>query len=324
MLKRNDKLETIRTNWAGNRVVGGKYVNQVRKSSPFKPIGQWRVPLLKERSVINYGADWKAQVIEFNSTLDMPNDSIVWLGHSSFIINLGGVRIAIDPVFWSIPFVRRQSDMPIDPSKIDHIDILLLSHDHFDHTDRPSIKELAKNNSSMQVAAGLGLKTLIHGWTPHLKVHEMGWYQQTTIKGVNITFLPALHWGKRSASDGAKRLWGAFLIEYNGKKIYFSGDTAFSSHFAEVYDLFGEVDYAILGIGAYRPRWFLERNHISPSEAVEAAQIMKAKVAIPMHYGTFKLSREPLFDPPLVFKAEAMRKGVENLIPLIGEIVELP
>lgn len=323
MIKKNELLSAVRKNWAGNRLVGGKFVNIHRKSSAMKSVGKWNIPIYKERSVINYGKEWQPEVVPLESVGAMPENSLVWLGHNSFLMNLGGVIVILDPVFGHIPFVRRKSQLPLEAEKIDSVDYLLLSHDHYDHTDKKSVKLLAENNPHLQVVAGLGLKSLVQKWIPHLKVNEMGWYQQLDLKELKITFLPSQHWGKRYANDGAKRLWGAFMLEVGDLKIYYSGDTGFANHFSEVKELFGEVDYAIFGIGAYKPRWFMERNHISPIEALEGAQQMGAKTTIPMHYGTFKLSQEPLFDPPIVFRAEAIKRGMNVLIPSIGEIVEL-
>ncbi|MEG1635529.1 MAG: MBL fold metallo-hydrolase [Rikenellaceae bacterium] len=323
MIKKNELLSVVRKNWAGNRLVDGKFVNINRKPSAMKAVGKWRIPIYKERSIINYGKEWQPEVVPLESVSALPENSLVWLGHNSFLMNLGGSIFIFDPVFGHIPFVRRKSQLPLEAEKFESVDYLLLSHDHYDHTDKKSVKLLSANNPHLQVVAGLGLKPLILKWVPYMKVSEMGWYQQIDLSGVKVTFLPSQHWGKRYANDGAKRLWGAFMIEVGDIKIYYSGDTGFANHFLEVKELFGEVDYAIFGIGAYKPRWFMERNHISPIEALEGAQQMGAKITIPMHYGTFKLSQEPLFDPPIVFRAEALKRDMNILIPNIGEIVKL-
>ncbi len=323
MIKKNHILGQVRTNWAGNRQVQGKYVNIKRKHSALKSIANWKIPIFKERSIINYGVSWEPMVEALKPIRDLADNTLVWLGHSSFVITIGGKRLIIDPVFWNIPFVQRKSRMPISPNKITEIDILLLSHDHFDHADKRSVKSLAKSSPHIEIVAGLGFEKLLRKWAPYSKINEIGWYQQIVFGDVKITFLPSHHWGKRSVTDSARRLWGAYMIECAGIKIYFSGDTGFADHFKEVKELFGGVDYAIMGIGAYKPRWFLERNHISPYEALRAADIMGAKVTIPMHYGTFKLSQEPIFDPPIVFESEARRVGMKVLIPNIGEVVEL-
>ena len=136
-------------------------------------------------------------------------DSLIWLGHNSFFLQLAGKRIMFDPVFGSIPFVKRQSEFPANPDIFTGIDYLLVSHDHFDHLDKQSIARLLKNNPQMKLFCGLGTGELIQGWFPEMKVIEAGWYQQMEDEGLKITFLPAQHWSKRSVRDGGQRLWGA-------------------------------------------------------------------------------------------------------------------
>ncbi|MFI3314369.1 MAG: MBL fold metallo-hydrolase [Rikenellaceae bacterium] len=323
MAKRNELLDAVRANWSGNRQLDGKFVNIHRKPPAIKSIAKWDVSFNKERSTINFGKSWQPKTVPFKGVSQMPRNSFVWLGHNSFIINVAGVVIVLDPVFGDIPFVKRKSKLPIEPENISDIDLLLLSHDHYDHADKKSVKTLSLANNHMNIISGLGVGELVRSWVPFIKVTEMGWYQIYEHNGVKIVFLPCQHYGKRSVNDSAKRLWGAFLIECDDFKIYYSGDTSYAGHFAEVKELFGDIDYAFMGIGAYKPRWFLERNHMSPIEAVVGAVDMGAKCVIPMHYGTFKLSREPIFDPPLVFRGEALLKGIDFKIPNIGQIVDL-
>jgi len=228
-----------------------------------------------------------------------------------------------DPVFGNIPFVRRKSKFPADPDIFKEIDYLLISHDHFDHMDKPSITRLYENNPRMKVFCGLGMRDLIRGWLPDIQVIEAGWYQRWEEGRLKITFLPAQHWSKRSLNDGGLRLWGAFMLQTDDLSVYYGGDTGYSSHFTEIEELFGAPDYALLGIGAYKPRWFMQANHISPYDSLTAASQMKARITIPMHYGTFDLSDEPLSDPPAVFAEEAGKRNIQVKIPALGEIVKL-
>ena len=174
-----------------------------------------------------------------------------------------------------------------------------------------------------EVFCGLGMKDLIRGWLPDIQVIEAGWYQRWEEGRLKITFLPAQHWSKRSLNDGGLRLWGAFMLQTDDLSVYYGGDTGYSSHFTEIEELFGAPDYALLGIGAYKPRWFMQANHISPYDSLTAASQMKARITIPMHYGTFDLSDEPLSDPPAVFAEEAGKRNIQVKIPALGEIVKL-
>ena len=290
--RRNEGLITVKPYWRGNPVVKGRFVNrQHRSKQGIGNVLKWRFspnPQRKEKRNEN----WEPQLFPLHSIQGISGDALAWLGHNSFFMQLGGKRIMFDPVFGNIPFVRRKSKFPADPDIFKEIDYLLISHDHFDHMDKPSITRLYENNPRM--------------------------------KGrLKITFLPAQHWSKRSLNDGGLRLWGAFMLQTDDLSVYYGGDTGYSSHFTEIEELFGAPDYALLGIGAYKPRWFMQANHISPYDSLTAASQMKARITIPMHYGTFDLSDEPLSDPPAVFAEEAGKRNIQVKIPALGEIVKL-
>lgn len=321
--RRNERLTTVNPYWRGNPMVRGRFFNRQHRFRPgMGSVLKWRLspnPQRKEKKTVK----WNPKVCYLRSLDAVIGDSLIWLGHNSFFLQLAGKRIMFDPVFGNIPFVKRQSEFPANPDIFTGIDYLLVSHDHFDHLDKQSITRLLKNNPQMKLFCGLGTGELIQSWFPEMKIIEAGWYQQMEDEGLKITFLPAQHWSKRSVRDGGQRLWGAFMLQGDGLSLYYSGDTGYSSHFREIPDLFGPPDYALLGIGAYKPRWFMRPNHISPYESLTAAEEMHAGLTIPMHYGTFDLSDEPLHDPPKVFSAEVKKRKIPVEIPCLGEIVKL-
>lgn len=273
-------------------------------------------------------------------------DGIVWLGHASFFIRLGGVTMIIDPVFGDIsPGPKRLVAPLFNAEDFTTTDYVLLSHDHRDHADEKSIKQLKAVNPQCQYLTSLGCDDLLKQWTSSDKIQGAGWYQQYAMdatKGVTITYLPSRHWCRRGLNDINKRLWGAFMIEYqmplvaqgeyNGlqsesKKlsIYCSADTAYDTHLAEVKELFGEPDICIIGVGAFKPEWFMGSAHISPNDAVIAVNEMGAKTMIPMHYGTFDLSDEPIGEPIRIL--EELRDNhtlnAKLLLPAIGEVIRV-
>lgn len=322
---RNEKLKTIKKDWIGNPNRKGKFQNlTLHKKAGISGILKMKYQRNPDRH-IKRAENWNPYHTKLTSLDHIKEDSLVWLGHSSFYMQLDGERILLDPVFGHIPFVRRKSVFPARVSAFKNINYILISHDHYDHLDKKSIKAILKHSHhNLKIICGLGLKSLLEKWIGNrAEIIEAGWYQQYTDKTLKITFLPCRHWGKRSIKDDSERLWGAFMVQSSKLNIYYSGDTGFGEHFSQIPELFGNPDYAIIGIGAYKPRWFMEPNHISPYEAVRAAKIMGAKIAIPMHYGTFDLSNEPLSDPPQVFEAEAKSKNQEVYIPHLGEIVNL-
>lgn len=321
--RRNERLATINPHWRGNPTVHGRFFNRQHRFRPgMGSVLKWRFspnPQRKEKREVK----WNPPLNYLHSLDSVVGNSLVWLGHNSFFLQLAGRRMMFDPVFGSVPFVSRKSEFPASPNLFTGIDYLLISHDHFDHLDKKSVGQLFANNPHMKLFCGLGTGQLIKGWFPTLEVIEAAWYQQIEEEGLKITFLPAQHWSKRSVNDGGQRLWGAFMLQGDGISLYYSGDTGYSHHFSEIPTYFGAPDYALIGIGAYKPRWFMRPNHISPHEALAASTDMKAKLTIPMHYGTFDLSDEPLHDPPKVFAEEAKRLGIAVAIPQLGEVVKL-
>lgn len=321
--RRNEGLITVKPHWLGNPVMKNRFVNRQHQARHgIGNVMKWRFspnPQRKEKRLEN----WNPPVNYLRSLTDIHDDSLVWLGHNSFFIRLAGKQLMFDPVFGNIPFVHRKSRFPADPAIFKEIDYLLLSHDHFDHLDKPSIACLHANNPGMKVFCGLGTGELISRWFPEMEVVEAGWYQQIEDQDLKITFLPAQHWSKRSWNDGSQRLWGAFMLQSPEMSVYYSGDTGYSAHFTEIPELFGAPDYALIGIGAYKPRWFMQPNHISPYDSLRASAEMKARMTIPMHYGTFDLSDEPLSDPPEVFAEEARKRNIPVAIPRLGEVFKL-
>lgn len=320
---RNNDLPFIKKDWIGNRVYRGKFVNRnLAKNHGVKNVLKWRFspnPQFKEK----FFDKWRPEIEDVVSLDSLQGDTLIWLGHNSFYISIDGKRMIFDPIFWNIPFMRRKSKLPADPSVFKDIDYLFLSHDHFDHLDKKSVRRVCEQSPNIIVLCGLGVDELIRKWAPNVTVIGMAWYQQFIDGSMKFTFMPSQHWSKRSAKDGGKRLWGAFVVESYSKTLYYSGDTGYGEHFKELPNLFGKIDYALIGIGAYKPRWLMERNHISPDEALDAATDMHAGMIIPMHYGTFNLSDEPLSDPPKVFKTEAIKRKMKFYIPNIGERMKL-
>ncbi len=267
-------------------------------------------------------------VVQQPSLAAIGDKTLVWLGHASFLITLGGKRILIDPVLQSPSvLMKRYSPLPLPTAQLTGLDYILVSHDHRDHCDEESIKLLAGQNPEATWLCGLKLDGLLKEWTGSGKIQAAGWYQQYNTNGspVNITYLPSRHWSRRGLTDTNRTLWGAFLIEGGGKKIYFGGDSGYGSHVGRVHELFGEVDYYLAGIGAFAPRWFMGPSHMHPEEAAKACNDLQPKRLLPMHYGTFDLADEPLMEPArLIRQLEAQRAFRSQLVlPAVGEVLSL-
>jgi L-ascorbate metabolism protein UlaG (beta-lactamase superfamily) len=310
--------------WTGNPLDGkGRFVNLHHPfTTSFKDVWKWqRGP--KPQKAEKLADAWRMPVHSNNEILHGDQDAIYWLGHACFLICIGGVRFLTDPVFNALPFVKRHTVLPVDPAQLRHIDYLLLSHDHRDHCDQKSLQLLASLNPKMTILTALRMERLIRPWVGNRPVQEAGWFQQYNTEGFTLTFLPARHWCRRGLTDINRRLWGSFLLEKDGRSIYFGADSGYDRHFAAIGQLFPHIDVCMIGAGAYKPAWFMSPSHTSPQEAVQALSDLRAKTLIPMHYGTFDLSDEPMGEPARLLR-QMQREGRGNIRLLeVGETMPL-
>jgi len=321
---RNSELRTIKTGYGGNPYLNGSFCGQYASEAgdSLLRVLKWKLssnPKAKKKKNDNF----RLKVISHDSLPKGDDDYIIWLGHASFLIRLNGKNILLDPCFTSPPFVRRRSTLPCEVRNFD-VDYLLISHGHYDHLDSDSIKKLGNQNTIAFVP--LMMSPLLYTMNKKIVAQEAGWYQQfNTGDEIEIYLLPAYHWHKRTLSDLNSILWGSYIIKYKDKTIYFAGDSAYSSHFKEIGELFKEIDYAILPIGGYDPPFMMKDNHLNPEEAVQAYYDLNAKILIPMHFGTFDISDEPIGDPirwlNRLIKARTFNGDVKILD--VGEILRI-
>lgn len=317
----NPHLTTILPDWKGTPLdIHGRFMNHEFPFLPkFRDVLKWQFSAKPQKT--EKRLDTFRLATQHDTTfLKDDSDCIVWLGHASFFIRLNGISLLIDPVFFKVPFVDRYMPPPFRPEAFQGLDYLLISHDHQDHCQKKSVQAVIANNPKLKILAGLDMDGLLRGWVKRTEIQTAGWYQQfQTQPEITICFLPSRHWSKRSLNDDNRRLWGAFVLQTRGKTIYFSGDTGYGSHFKEAKGLFPQIDVAIIGVGAYKPEWFMAPNHISPQDAVKAFGDLGAKTMIPMHYGTLDLSDEPVGEPYRILKT--MEK--EGRIPGILKALDL-
>lgn len=260
----------------------------------------------------------KLVVKEEYEKLISSNDYLCWLGHASFLLQLGGKHILIDPVFGDIPFYKRDIPAPYTPAMLPNIDFLLLSHTHYDHFDASSLMKIGKYTKQALLPLQMG-RLLKRTVKSDIVCTELNWFERYEKDDLAVTLVPAKHWSRRGIFDTNVVLWGGFVIEYRGKTVYFAGDTAFDTHFEAIGSCF-DIDIAILPIGAYSPAEVMKHNHLNPQEAYDAFKMLGAKQMIPMHYGTFKLSDEPL-DEPLAWLRNIADSTMDNIKILdVGEV----
>jgi L-ascorbate metabolism protein UlaG (beta-lactamase superfamily) len=262
-------------------------------------------------------------VPRLNEKLEPDQVAVTFVNHVTFLIQTDGMTILTDPV-WSeraSPFRRIGPKRVRQPGvafvDLPRIDIVLLSHNHYDHLDVATLAQLQARFAPTVLAASGDRRLLAP--LGFARLHELDWWDEIRFNdALKVTFVPAQHFSARGLFDRRKSLWGGYMIENRGRRIYFGGDSGYASHFAAIKDRLGSPDIAMLGIGAYEPRWFMQPIHMNPAEAVRAHRDLGARHSIGMHFGTFQLTPEPIDQP----QADLARALSDNGIP-DGEFVTL-
>ena len=324
---KNDRLPLIRSDWEGNPYQDGQFRYP---DKPFYP--SWRKLLKWQLSTNPHKEEkkqdeWRPPRQQRKEDLFTEGDFIAWLGHASFYLQLGKYRLITDPVLYDLPFIPRFVPLPYEVEEMPPLDFILLSHDHRDHCDKKSIQSLFRHHQLRKVLTALKMQDVIGSWINGTPVEEAAWYQVYDLPGgLEVTFLPARHWCRRGLFDFNRRLWGSFLIRTPKQTIYFGADSGYAGHFREIGERFPGIDIAILGIGAYRPAYMMEEIHTSPADATRAFRDLGARYLLPMHYGTYDLSDEPISEPyrmiQQIFEEEDMKDRL--LLAEVGEVIRLP
>lgn len=244
-----------------------------------------------------------------------PPTTITWVGHATLLVQLDGLSVLTDPQ-WSERAgptswlgAKRLGPPGLAFEAMPRIDVVIISHDHYDHLDLPTVKRLASIHDPLFLVP-LGMKQWFadNGMT---NVEELDWWQEREHRGVRFTCVPAQHFSQRSLWDGNQRLWASWAILGREKRLYFGGDTGYFAGFKEAGRRLGPFDVAALPIGAYLPPEIMKWVHVTPEESVQAFVDLDARTMLGMHWGTFDLAEEPLDEPPARMLAEIQRRSID-------------
>jgi N-acyl-phosphatidylethanolamine-hydrolysing phospholipase D len=254
----------------------------------------------------------RACVVPFDAAALERAPALTWIGHATLYVRLPGGAFLTDPMYSlrasPVPFAGPTRLVPpgVPLEALPALDCVVLSHDHYDHADLPTLRRLAARGVPMVVPEGLGDLVRRAG----ARAIELGWWQETRVEGLRLHCVPARHFSGRGLRDRNRRLWSGWVVESDGFSFYFAGDTGPFAGFAEIGTRLGPIDLAAIPIGAYLPRSMMGGIHLDPEQAVQSALDLGARHVFGMHWGTFDLADEPPKEPPGRFLAEAVRRGI--------------
>lgn len=238
--------------------------------------------------------------------------AVTWLGHSTALLEVGGIAVLTDPIFgahaspFPTPSLRRWVEPPVPLAALPPVDLVLLSHNHYDHLDAPTVRGLAALQPGATWCTPLGNGELLRSLGV-ARVQELDWWQSVDINGVRVAAAPAKHFSARGLHDRSRALWAGFSVAAGGRRVYFAGDTAYHPEFGAIGERLGPFDLVLMPVGAYEPRWFMHVVHVNPEEAVQALRDLAGTgdcpAMVPIHWGTFKLTDEPMDQPPMRTRA---------------------
>ncbi|MCX7945074.1 MAG: MBL fold metallo-hydrolase [Deltaproteobacteria bacterium] len=275
----------------------GKYTTtehfkQYSVAPRFIDVLRWRLreKIENDRCEHDYVPNVEVNIKELNGK----RDYILWIGHSSLLINIEGIKILVDPVFSNrLLTIKRLNRLNYTIDDIMPINFVLISHNHIDHIETNVLRTL-KNSCRYLIPEGLGYYMRWHSVKNFILFN---WFESYNEKETEFTFVPAQHWSQRGLFDRNRSLWGGWVIRRGSWTIYYAGDTGYFNIFPRLRKMYGVFDISILPIGAYAPRWFSYKNHMSPYDALKAFVELSSKKMLPVHWGSFRLGQEKCSEP---------------------------
>ena len=250
---------------------------------------------------------------------------LIWMGHSSFLLNISGMTVLVDPVFSASAaplnfLMPRFQPAVVSLEQLPDIDVILISHDHYDHLDRQSVHYFADKHTLFLTPLGVGAHLQRWGIAPN-RIVEKDWWESHTVAGVQFTAAPAQHFSGRDGIKNNQTLWASWILISEQSRLYFSGDSGYDIHFKEVGARYGPFDLSIMENGQYDEAW--SAVHMFPKQTLQAHKDVNAKHLMPVHWGMFEMAYHPWYEPVEQLSIIADAEKVELLTPMLGEIVIL-
>ena len=265
--------------------------------------------------------------INLNSLKDREHYGL-WIGHSTFLLNNGDLTILTDPIFSEraspLKFAgpKRLIKPVIKIKDLPKVDVITISHNHYDHLDINSLRKIQKKFPNVKILVPKGDLKLLRNYNLN-NGFEFLWWEEIAFNNTKFIFTPAQHWSARGLRDRNKSLWGGWFIKNEDKNIFHAGDTGYSDDFIEIRNRLGTVDFAMIPIGAYDPQWFMSYSHVNPEEAINIAKDLNAKKSIGMHWGTFILTDEPVLEPRERLNKMSNQTNINFYTVTPGNIIEM-
>lgn len=285
----------------------------------WKEMIQWKLGLRKEedREVDpRYLRDQDLQSLPIDpKVIHRPDPKalqLTWLGHSSFLLQVGGLHLLLDPVLgdycapFPIPSLKRRAPIPLRLEDLPPLDGVLISHNHYDHLEKETVRALS-GKVPFHVPKGLQSWMRAQGVR---ECEEYDWWEIRDTGRMTLHFTPAQHFSSRGFHDRNRTLWGGWVMEIQGKRLYYAGDSGYAPLFQDIGKRLGPMDLAILPIGAYQPRWFMKPVHLDAEEAVQVHLDVGSRQSIACHWGTFRLTDEPWAQPPALLRQTLAQRGL--------------
>jgi L-ascorbate metabolism protein UlaG (beta-lactamase superfamily) len=310
--------------------IKGKFRNIQKTSLSIK---LWEIPVIIYKQLTNKSEREPTTALPImpfdkeNFLSDQEGFKFTWYGHSALLMRMNSKTILIDPMFGSnttpiSPFkTRRFSENTLELiDDFPDIDLVVISHDHYDHLDFDSIQKLKHKTNQFYVALGVKRHLVKWGVDENI-ITEFDWWDHIDFYGIGITYTPSRHFSGRGMSDRSKSLWGGWAFQSNTHNIWFSGDGGYGDHFKEIGRKLGPFDFGFMECGQYNDRW--HQIHMFPEESVQAALDANVKYAMPVHWGGFSLSLHSWTTPAELFSKFALTMGLKTNFPELGQIATL-